>query len=64
MRKMIVLLGPRSRLRLGGGGGGGDSLGCRGLEVVWERPPRIGRRTRATAPDEEDSLLSILYKAT
>lgn len=25
-------------------GGGGDSLGLQRSEVVWERPPRIGRR--------------------
>ncbi|KAK2918750.1 hypothetical protein Q8A73_003121 [Channa argus] len=38
--------------------------GLQRSEVVWERPPRIGRHTRATAPDDEDSLLSKLYKAT
>lgn len=53
MKKMIVLLDARSRPRLGGG----RLAGLQRSEVVWERPPRIGRRARATAPDEEDSLL-------
>lgn len=55
-----MLLDARSPLRLGGG----RLAGLQRSEVVWEWPPRIKRRTRATAPDEEDSLLSILYKAT
>ena len=71
---MIVLLGPHSRLRPGGGGGGSSgggggggssvSLGCGGQRLCGSRPSRVGRRNRATAADEEDSLLSILYKAT
>lgn len=54
IRKMIVLPDAYSPLRLGGG----RRAGLQRSEVVWEWPPHIERRTR------EDSLLSVLYKAT
>lgn len=58
---MIVLLDARSPLRLGRRR---QLAGQQRSEVVWEQPPGIERRIRATAPDGEDSLLSLLCKAT
>lgn len=56
---MIVLLGPHSRLRPGRRW---RLAGHQRSKVVWERPPRIGRRTAATAPGDEYSLLSALTR--
>lgn len=62
---MIVLLDARSPLRLGRRRRRRRQIaGQQRSEVVWEQPPGIERRIRATAPDGEDSLLSLLYKAT
>lgn len=58
MRKMIVLLGPHSHLRPGEG----DLLDCRGQRLCGSSLLVSGGVLEL--PDEEDFLLSILYKAT
>lgn len=55
---MIVLLGPHSHLRPGEG----DLLDCRGQRLCGSSLLVSGGVLEL--PDEEDFLLSILYKAT
>lgn len=59
MRKMIVLLGPHSRLRLGG-----DSLGCRGHRLCGSSLLASGGVLELLHQTERTPLLSTLYKAT